>query len=206
MNKTCKKCGAKLDYGSAFCGNCGARISEKVTSDDKVKSAKTIGKKLKRIAALLIVVIVAVATLKTVSAFAGRNGLLRETMKAVKEYNIDTLVESSSEIYLFADEDDYLEDKYETQVGYFLDMFENTVGHSYRFSYEVNEIYTVSDRTFDTVIKNLENISSDTDVIKKIAIADVTMSASQDGETKTVDVKVYMSKENNSWKLLYFEY
>ena len=158
------------------------------------------------IAGLIVVVAVAVIAVNIISNFTGYNGLLRKVMKAYEDYDIDTLVSLSSDIYYY-DTEDFAEYYFEYSVGEDLDILEGNVGHSYNLSYETNEIYTLSDRRLNELLDNIESMYPDFDVslLSKVVVADVTVTATQGNQSTSIDVDITMSKEDGVWKLLYIE-
>ena len=156
--------------------------------------------------ALALVVAVAVTAINVISKFTGYNGLLRKVMTAYEGYDIDTLVSLSSDIYYYGEED-YVENYFENSVGATLDSFESSVGHSYKFSYEINEIYRLSDRKMSEMLDNIEVACPDFDVstIKDISIADITVTASKGEKSSSKDVKITMTEESESRKVLYID-
>lgn len=211
MAKFCGNCGAKLDDDAKVCGQCGtpldgaaANVSGlKVIDPEKQKKAK---KAVKLVAVLIAIAVVAVIALNIASKYTGCNGLLRKVMAAYENYDIDTLVSLSSDMYYYGEED-WVEYYFEHAVGNNLDSFESSVGHSYKLSYEVNETYVMSERKVDEVLSEIENTYPDFDVsaIGKIAVANLTITAKQGNKMANRDVNIIMSKENGSWRLLYIE-
>lgn len=116
------------------------------------------------------------------------------------------MVSLSSDVYYYG-EDDYVEEYFKNSVGEDLDLIEETVGHNYKLSYKVNEIYSMSERRKDEILDDIESMYSkfDITIIKDLAEADVTVEAKQGSKSKEFNLKITMSKENNKWKLLYIE-
>lgn len=152
-------------------------------------------------------VVIAVVVVKIISGFTGTNGLVRKIMVAYGKYDIDTIVSLSSDMYYYNDYEDYVDEYFEYAVGNNIDSFESSVGHSYKMSYEVDEIYDLSQRKQDEILKSIEYAypDFDVDIISKIAVADVTVTAKQGSKSVSRTVKITMSKEGNTWKLLYLE-
>lgn len=211
MAKFCGNCGTQLEDNAKICGKCGTPLDGastnipglKVTNPEKQKKMK---KAFKLVASLAVLIIVAVIAFNVVSQYTGYNGLLRKVMTAYENYDIDTLISLSSDMYYYGEED-WVEYYFENTVGNNLDSFESSVGHSYKLSYEVNEIYTVSERKLDDMLKRIEYTYSDFDigVIEKVVIADLTVTAKQGSKSVSRDIDIIMSKENGSWRLLYIE-
>lgn len=216
MAKYCGNCGAQMDDSVRICGNCGTPFESSTTlprmtyvdPEKKKKTRRKIMKTFKICAWLFCLMLVAVITFQIVFAFTGSNGLLRKVMAAYEDYDISTLVFLSSDMYFYGKEDSIeAEDYYSNYVGYSLDAFESAVGHSYKISYEVNEIYTVSERKLAGMIEEIKyNYPDfDTDVITKIVIADLMVTAKRGDKSIAQNISVVMSKENRSWRLLYIE-
>lgn len=210
MAKFCGNCGAQMDDNAKVCGQCGTPVdsstkvsSVKIVDPEKKKKTRKI---FKLAVVLILIVIVAVVAINVVSQFTGYNGLLRKVMVAYEEYDIDTLVSLSSDVYYYS-EDDYVEDYFENIVGATLDSFESSVGHSYQLFYTVNETYTMSERNADVTLKEIENVYPDFDVniISEIVVSDITVTARQDNESVDRNLNIVMSKESGSWKLLYIK-
>lgn len=210
MAKFCGNCGAQMDDNAKVCGQCGIPVDGgtkaspvKIVDPEKKKKNKKI---FKIAVALILVVIVATTAINVVSKFTGYNGLLRKAMAAYKEYDIDTLVSLSSDIYYYG-EDDYVEFYFENVVGTTLDSFESSVGHSYQLSYEVNETYTMSERKAKETIEGIEYAypDFDVDIIEKIVVSNITVTAKQGSKSVKRDLNITMSKEDGTWKLLYIE-
>lgn len=211
MAKFCGNCGAKLDDDAKVCGQCGTPLDGASTNISGLKvvdpeKQKKVKKTLKLVAILAALVVVAVVALNIASKYTGYNGLLRKVMTAYENYDIDTLVSLSSDMYYYGEED-WVEYYFEYTVGNNLDSFESSVGHSYKLSYEVDETYVMSERKADEMLNEIENTYADFDisVIDKIVVADLTLTAKQGSKSVNRDIKVIMSKENGAWKLLYIE-
>lgn len=210
MAKFCGNCGAQMDDNAKVCGQCGTPVDGgtkaspvKIVDPEKEKKNKKI---FKIAVALILVVIVATTAINVISKFTGYNGLLRKAMAAYEEYDIDTLVSLSSDIYYYG-EDDYVEYYFENIVGTSLDSFESSVGHSYQMSYEVNETYTMSERKVKETLEGIEYTypDFDVDIIEKIVVSNITVTAKQGSKSVKRDLNITMSKEDGAWKLLYIE-
>ena len=211
MAKFCGNCGMELDDNARVCGKCGTPVdkaaanatSPKVVDPEKQKKLKKI---IKKIFALVVVLTVLALSAYTVSQYTGCNGLLRKVMTAYEKYDIDAIISVSGDMYFYGEED-YVEQYFENIIGQSLDAFESAVGHSYKFSYEVNEIYTLSERKMDELLKHIEYTFDDFDIdtIQKISVADLTISAKQGSKSINRDVNIYMSKEGGKWRLLYIQ-
>ena len=81
------------------------------------------------------------------------------------------------------------------------------MGHSYKLTYEVDEIYDLSKRKQEEIFKSIgyQFPDFDVDTISKIAVANVKVTAKQGSKSVNKTVKITMSKEGKGWKLLYLE-
>lgn len=211
MAKFCGNCGARLEDDAKICGKCGTPVEGvttsipglKVTDPEKQKKVK---KTFKLVAGLMVLLIVAGIAFNVVSQYTGYNGLLRKVMAAYEKYDIDTLISLSSNMYYYGDEDS-VEYYFESKVGENLDSFEASVGHNYKLSYKVNETYAMSERKENDLLDDIENAYMDFDIskIKKVVVADLTLTATQGNKSTNRDMNIVMTKENGSWRLLYIE-
>lgn len=211
MAKFCGNCGARLEDDAKICGKCGTSVEGvttsipglKVTDPEKQKKVK---KTFKLVAGLMVLLIVAGIAFNVVSQYTGYNGLLRKVMAAYEKYDIDTLISLSSNMYYYGDEDS-VEYYFESKVGENLDSFEASVGHNYKLSYKVNETYAMSERKENDLLDDIENAYMDFDIskIKKVVVADLTLTAKQGNKSTNRDMSIVMTKENGSWRLLYIE-
>ena len=211
MAKFCGNCGARLEDDAKICGKCGTPVEGvttsipglKVTDPEKQKKVK---KTFKLVAGLMVLLIVAGIAFNVVSQYTGYNGLLRKVMAAYEKYDIDTLISLSSNMYYYGDEDS-VEYYFESKVGENLDSFEASVGHNYKLSYKVNETYAMSERKENDLLDDIENAYMDFDIskIKKVVVADLTLTAKQGNKSTNRDMNIVMTKENDSWRLLYIE-
>lgn len=211
MAKYCGNCGAELVDNAKVCGQCGTPVDGIPTRVSGLKSVnhqkqKMIKKKVKRIGFFVIIIVVAMIGFNIASKCIGYNGLLRKVMTAYENYDIDTLVSLSSDMYYYGEEN-WVENYFEYSVGDDLDSFESTVGHNYKLSYKVDEIYTLSDRKMNTLIDTIESEYPDFDAsaIKKAVVAEITVAAKQGDNSVERDLSITMTKEGSSWKLLYIE-
>lgn len=211
MAKFCGNCGAQLEKDATKCNKCGQTINVKSTATPKINGTDhqkptKVKKILKSAFILAIVVIVLIIAFNIISNFTGYKGLIRKIMKAYKNYDLDTLVSISSDMYYYGDEDSE-EYYFEDAVSSTLDWFEVAVGHDYKLTYKINETYTMPERKLNEVIEEINQDFPDFDesIIKEIVVASITITAKQDEATTSEDVDIIMTKEGRKWKLLYIE-
>ena len=215
MAKFCGNCGTQLDDSAKVCGNCGTPLNGaspnipgiKVVDPEKKKEMqKKVKKIIKLCVGLVALVLVVIIAYNLITAYTGYNGFLRKAMAAYEDYDIDALVSMSSDMYYYGSED-YAEVYFEGTVGYVLDSLESSVGHNYKLSYEVKETYSLSNRNFESMLDEISWIFTefDTSVIEDIVVAEITVTAQQGSKSVNRDLKVTMSKEDGTWKLLYID-
>lgn len=208
MTRFCGNCGAPLDDDARVCGQCGTPIGGgkgfKVVNPAK---KKRIIKKIKLLITLLIIAALAFGGVKVALNFTGANGLVRKTMTAYGKYDINTLVSISSDMYYYCEDENYVDGYFENSVGYNIDSIETSVGHNYKLTYEIEEIYELSQRKFEEMKKDINEWvpDFDTNVISKIKIARLKVTAKQDDKSVSKDVTITMTKEGKEWKLLYLD-
>lgn len=209
MARFCGNCGVQLEENARVCGQCGtpAEGSRMIVSEVQTVNPKKKGKLWKLFIVLAVVIMITVAGIKIYRSFTGTNGLVRKVMSAYEKYDIDTIVSLSSDIYYYDDRENYIEEYFEYAVGENIDSFEASVGHSYKMSYEVEEIYDLSQRKHDETLKDIEHMypDFDVDIINRIAVASVKVTAKQDGRSMSRIVKITMSEEGETWRILYLE-
>lgn len=207
----CGNCGAPLDDGARVCGQCGVPVnglSKPVSGVNRVKqeSARKIVKKIKMVVILAVIAGLAVGAWNIASNFIGAKGLVRKVMKAYEKYDIEQLVSLSSDMYFYGDEDE-AESYFEYGVGNDLDELENSVGHSYKLTYKIKEIYDLSERRQDELLDSIEYLYPyfDVDTIKKISVASVSVTAKKGSKSVNRNIEITMTKEGKEWKILYIE-
>lgn len=209
MAKYCGNCGAPLDDDARVCGQCGTPVAEysgrtqefKYVDPKKREKSK---KRFKLIGIVVIILIIVIVAVNVISNFTGRKGFVRKVMNAYRDYDIETLISLSSDMYYYG-YDDAAETYFESAVGYGLDSFEESVGHNYKFSYAIDEIYDLSERRQDEFFDTIEAAYPDFDIsmIEQISIAEVSVTVEQDGKSIDRTVSITMSKEDNEWRILY---
>ena len=213
MAKFCGNCGGKLNDEARVCGYCGTPFPTAAENNTDTIAVKNIGSGkaahyLKAAAIFLVIAAVVVVAVKVVIAYTGYNGLIKKTMKAYEKYDIEEIVNSSSDIYFYGTGSNLSASYFEDAVGDDIDYFEEKVGHNYDMSYEIDEIYTMSERRFSELIDNVEYLFSeyyDSSSIEKAVVAEITVTAEQKNKTAYREVKLTMIKENGVWKILYME-
>ena len=211
MAKFCGNCGTPMEDNAKVCGNCGTPLEGGSSSIVKLKiedpqKKEKFKKKIKTIFVISVLLVVGVVGINVITNFTGSKGLVHKIMAAYEKYDIDALIMLSSDIYYY-DSEDYVEQYFENSIGTDLDSFEMSVGHSYKLSYEVNEIYELSERKLKDTMENIEYKYPDFDpeFIEKVVVADITVTAKQGSKTMNQKVKITMSKEDDTWRLLYIE-
>lgn len=209
MAKFCGNCGAQLDDDARVCGQCGtpfagrtARVSGlKIVDPEKQRKVK---KRIMLAILLAVVVAIIILAFSIISNFTGSKGFVRRVMTAIEDYDIDTLVSVSSDMYYYGDES-AAESYFESNVNFIWDSIEETTGHSSKFDYKINEIYNMSEREKRETIKLIESTYPDFDVnvIEKMKAANVSILLKDGSRTNETIVRIEMVKEEGKWKLLH---
>ena len=120
-------------------------------------------------------------------------------MADYEEYDIDTLISLSSDIYFYGDED-WVENYFEYSVCDELDSFESTISHSYKLSFEVIETYKLSNRNFQSTLDDITWNYKDFNhsVIEKIVVAKVNVTATQGKQSVDREIEITMTKESGN--------
>ncbi len=202
-----------MDEDARVCGQCGVPIEGGINSGvagGGTQSGGAVNKKpwIKFVIALVVVLCIAGIVVKVVSNYTGRKGFIRKVVKAYVDYDIDGLMNLASDIYFYKEDvEKYGEMYFENTVGSTIDYFENSIGHNYKTSYEIIEIYELSKRKHDEFLKELEYEYPDFDIesIDTVYAAKVKITAKQDKRNVNKTIQMTMTKEGDNWKLLRFE-
>lgn len=153
---------------------------------------------------VLALILIIVAAVLIIPNFTGYRALLRRTMTAFEDYDIDAMLDDGTEVY-YGDTAEYI---YSSTVSGVLDDLEDQVGHNYKFSYQVNEYYEMSSRQQERLEDSLSVYvldKDDFDIWEQVVVADVTVTGRKDSNEDEIDIMVLMSKEENGWKLIGFQ-
>lgn len=201
-----------MDDDARVCGQCGTPIdgeSGRIPGLEPIdpEKKKKLAKRIKTAVVLLAVAIVAIVGVRVALSYTGTNGLVRKVMAAYEKYDIDALIALSSDMYYYSDYENYVDEYFEYAVGSSIDSFESSVGHSYKMTYEIEEIYDLSQRKQDEVLKGIEFMYPDFDaeLISKVSAASVKITAKQGSRSASERITITMVKEGGTWKLLYIE-
>lgn len=211
MAKFCGNCGKQVEEGAKVCGNCSTPIASENSGNtaiptipgvdyvDPEKKAKN-KKLIKMVLGAVALIVVLVIAINIISGFVGYKGVVRKTMNAYKNYNIDALVDISSDFFLTYGDVEYY---FEGQISSDHDYFEDRVGHKYNITYEITDSYTLSDRKFSELIYELSYYDDfDTDVISDARVVTLEVTAKDGKKIATLSKELILTKEAGSWKLL----
>lgn len=209
MAKFCGNCGSQMDDAAKVCGNCGVPFSGSAVQmkyedpqkkEQERQKMKKVAEKYGIIAAAVIVLIIVIGI---IIANTGINGMVKDVTKAHKKFDVDALIEMSSDLYYYADES-FVENMFQNVLDAHHDCFEREVGHKYKISYETIETYELSRRNLEEAQDQIADMFPDFDVeiIDKIKIARVEMQVKQGREALNMHMELVFSKENGQWKLL----
>ena len=212
MAKFCGNCGTQLDDSAKVCGNCGtplatnsgntSSLEPKFTYVDPEKKAR---KRKKTIIAITcaVIVVVAIITWNIISGFIGYKGAVRKVMNAYEDYDIETIVNISSDYYFFMESDDYAEEYFKEVVSSDLDNYEAQAGHDYSLSYDISESYSMSKHKYEALLDTLSYGSDfDADIISEVMVVEVAVTVEGEG-SMTTTIELTLTKEDGEWRLLY---
>lgn len=210
MAKFCGSCGAQLDDNDKVCGQCGNPVggNAKVQVDSFVSpEMKEKAKKRKSlvISGFLCIIAVVVCIFGLVN-FTGKRGLVRKVVRAYDKEDASGLVDIVSSVYELLDmDDDELEDEFEDVIDYTISDFEDDVGHSYKLSYEIIEIYELSNKKMDDFFESVFYDDTEDVDIKKVFIAEINLTAKHGKKSSSEEISIAMSREHGKMKLLAIE-
>lgn len=210
MAKFCGKCGAMLKENAKYCGFCGTYVGDmEVGAVDKKlanqKGDNKIGGWIKIAVFLMIAAVVIVGIASVVLNRTGKRGFVNKVMEAYETYDIEELISLSSDVYYYTDEEtvqSYFEDAVQNDFA----SLETTVGHSYKLSYEIEEIYELSEWKKAEVVENVGYWAPDfTLEADTLTEAEIEVTAKKGDVSAEINVTLTILKEGNDWKLLYLE-
>lgn len=211
MAKYCGKCGIQADDNARACGNCGTLFDAvDLNRNGEVRLTTPSQKKrkihIKKGAGIVLAVLVLAIIFSIASNFIGVKGMVRKAMRAYKNYDINSLVKMSSDMYFYGEED-LAEAYFEYTISDDFDGYEYAVGDNFKLSYEIDRIYTFPAYKQGKILENVSSLYTDFDVskIKKIAAAELTVTAKNDSKSCEFKLTVTLSREGNKWKLMYIE-
>lgn len=211
MAKFCGNCGRELEDAVRVCGYCGTPTDDMTRNIVGVdyKNPESKGNAKKHVRCILIIAIIVSVLFggfKVVTEFTGYKGMVRKVMKSYENYDINALVDMCSDVW-FYEMTDYVEKYFESNVGNDLDYYEDSVGHNYKFSYEVDDMYEPSERKLAELEGDVQQIYDDFDMgmIEKVMVAHIDVTAKNGRKTVNRDVVLTLTKESGEWRLLYME-
>ncbi len=214
MAKFCGNCGTALEENAKVCGNCGTAveiIEEKAVQKipgidyaDPEKKAKT-KKKIKTLLSLAAVIVVLCIAFNIALGFVGYRGAVRKIMNAFEDYDVDTFVSMASDMYFSYGDEDYAHSRFETQITNLLDYYEDSVGYDFKLKYDIESAHKLSKHRFENLIESMSGRELfDPNIIKKAMIVVVEVDAEGSMGEMESRIEMTLTKEDGSWKILYF--
>ena len=231
MAKFCGNCGTKAEDDARVCGNCGTPFANigmsgvqnipgvnYVAPEKKEKNKK----KLKKVLGLIIFLVILVCGVNIASNFIGYKGTIHKIMKAYKEYDVDALCDETSEIYSYMEQEEVFNDElgiyqyvgssgeelaeyFENSMSYDWNTFDEQLGYEYKISYEITRKYELSNHRYNDLIEQYSYYDwFDEELLGDVIVVEVTIEAKEGKESVSIEKDFYLSKEGNSWKLLYW--
>lgn len=214
MVRYCGNCGAELSDGAKVCGQCGVPITSTknkegaasipgisyVNPEKKEKSKKT----FTLFMVIVVVVLMFVVLINYLSGFLGYKGTVRKFMNAYENYDVEVFTSIVSDWYYCTGDDSYAENYFKTMVSNDFNTFEETIGHKYKFSYQITDSYNLSKHKFEDLLEQLSVYEDfDTYIISEVMIVEVEITIDGEEKDMTMQKELYLTKEDDDWRILY---
>ena len=203
MARFCGFCGAPIDENASVCGNCGKPVDGEETKGGGRKKVN-----VKAIAVIAAMIIVLAALIFAITRLThnddGRQGLIKQVIKAYEKEDIDSMIRLSSDIYRGKRIDGLTAEEYFRNVmGSSADYYENAVGHNYKLTYKILDLYDMSQRRQNEYVNSIMELYPyfSASTITAMSAAEVEITAKRGSSMVTEYKKITMSKEDGNWKL-----
>lgn len=203
MARFCGFCGAPIDENASVCGNCGKPVDGEETKGGGRKKVN-----VKTIAVIAAMIIVLAALIFAITRLTqnddGRQGLIKQVIKAYEKEDIDSMIRLSSDIYRGKRIDGLTAEEYFRNVmGSSADYYENAVGHNYKLTYKILDLYDMSQRRQNEYVNSIMELYPyfSASTITAMSAAEVEITAKRGSSMVTEYKKITMSKEDGNWKL-----
>ncbi len=211
MAKFCGKCGAEMPDDAKICGSCGNSFVEPVKRSNSLENVYIDPEKQAKykkigiiVCAGLAAVIALTILINVISGFVGYKGAVRKIVKAIKEYDITTIVNMSSEVLEYDPfvSDDYIELYFENCVESIVSEFESRFGAKYKVKYDIKDAYEMSERQIDSLLEDYYDMEYfNAGMIDKFMVVNVDLTAKKNGTEKTKNIQFIMLKEHGKWRV-----
>lgn len=210
MARFCGNCGAQAEDNAKVCGYCGTTLTDnggvqKTNTNATPMSSEKQKKMFKLVAAAAVVLVALIIVINIISGFVGSKGAARKVMNAYRDYDIDTLLEMTSDFcYVAADVwGASLEDSYENRLDNKFEYFEDRVGHDYKLKYKITDSYKLPDyRTDDLYDEMAELDDFDIGIVSKVMVIEIEVTAKGKSIDRSETWEMILTKEDGKWKLL----
>ena len=203
MARFCGFCGAPIDENASVCGNCGKPVDGEETKGGGRKKVNVMA--IAVIAAMIIVLAALIfAITRLTQNDDGRQGLIKQVIKAYEKEDIDSMIRLSSDIYRGKRIDGLTAEEYFRNVmGSSADYYENAVGHNYKLTYKILDLYDMSQRRQNEYVNSIMELYPyfSASTITAMSAAEVEITAKRGSSMVTEYKKITMSKEDGNWKL-----
>lgn len=207
MAKFCGYCGSQMDDHAKVCGNCGNPLAGEST---KVKVTPPVDKKKLKVVFILAfcvaaLVFVAVLGVQYFNQNTGYNGLIRKTMAAYEDGDVDALMDLCSEI-LYHRGPSYTRPM-EGYFEYLIEYLEDEVGKNYKLSYEIEEVEHYSKRELKEMREDMETYyEMDGDILDDAVVVEISVEAKKSRRSADVEIEMLLTKEKGVWRIYSLEY
>ncbi len=207
----CSNCGLQVHDGDRVCGNCGTPIAGASSAEKSTASVpaqrKNGNKIIILIGAAVCLIVLAVILSNVVGNFVGYKGTIRKMVKALQNYDMDTLESLASTINeeLYRDMYEDTSKWYETRVSSTLDKYEDKVGTIKKIDIKMIDAMELSERRVEELKDTLVDIyNMDVSEIKKVMQVEMTLTVKGAKKSASYNVnELFLIKESGGWKLFY---
>lgn len=218
MARFCGSCGAEAQEDARVCGTCGAPL-ENNSANTTIPGLEYIDpekkeqyKKYGIIAAGAVAAIVVIVILfNIITSFVGYKGAIRRYFRALNKENASSMAKLMPEYEIKRQEkrdDDFdLEEYIDDNLFSNFDYLEDEYGNNIKFSYDIKDSKTLSDKKLKKIKKSIESsldysdVKYDVDNITKAVEVELEVKIKGDDDKDEDDVELTLIKENGSWKL-----
>lgn len=210
MSRFCGNCGAQAEDNARVCGYCGVTLSENGGAQKtNVASMNLDSEKQNNIFKLASLAVVAfislIIVINIISGFVGVKGAARKIMNAYRDYDIDTLLEMTSD-FKYAQADfmgTSLEKSYENRLDNKFEYFENRVGRDYKMKYKIVDSSKLPEYRTDDLYDAIAELDDfDIGTISKIMIVEIEVTAKGKSIDKVENWELVLAKENGKWRMI----
>jgi len=229
--KFCENCGAAMYDGDLVCGECGARVGSEGKVEPEVKAAvideqpnvmneepkvpNTNNKNnslIGKIVCIVVALCVVAGIVNIVRSSLSYDSVLKKMVKSIKNEDIDTFMNISSQVGQAIHDEEYGEGSYESMIENFLeqklDNYEDEVeGEVKSITYKVKDKQEITERKLKKMKDSIsDDYGVDADDISNMINVTLKLKIKGKDETARDEIEnVVLIKEKGKWKV-YIDY